>query len=336
MVAEVERTRERSGWSVRRTLDALGVSATTFYRHKHALSGNGTAPAHRGFSVFAATPEERAAVTEFARHHPELRHRALTWTMVDRDVACLSASTVYRILKEEGLIHEWRPKEAGSGSRPPRPAGPNELWQTDIRYVKVLDHTFFLVVFLDVFSRFLVYHELLRRMDGSSVSLAAQSALESLASEARGRVRIQSDNGSAYISADFARVLREHGVGHHRIWPHTPEQNGHVERAIRTLGEPLHEDELETFAEAERATGEIVHWYNHDRLHSSIDYLTPATVHFGRAEAVLAERRHKLAAARQTRKEKNLKLRQHTLPLPRSSASPEPDTSVNTRVSHFA
>ena len=78
------------------------------------------------------------------------------------------------------------------------------------------------------------------------------------------------------MSHDFVRVLRENGVGHVRIHPHTPEQNGFVERVIRTIGEGLHEDELDTFAQAEQALDEIIDWYNHRRLHSGIDYLTPA------------------------------------------------------------
>jgi hypothetical protein len=149
-------------------------------------------------------------------------------------------------------------------------------------------------------------------------------------------IRIQSDNGSAFVSADFARVLREHGVGHVWIHPHTPEQNGFVERVLRTLGEPLHEDELASFQEADRAVGEIIEWYNQRRLHSAIDYLTPASVHFGTADRIREERRAKLAAARHRRKEENLKLRQRSLPLPTRPETQELGTTANTPLSHFA
>ena len=49
-----------------------------------------------------------------------------------------------------------------------------------------------------------------------------------------------------------------------------------LKRVIRTIGEPLCEDELDTFAQAEQALDEIIDGYNHRRLHSGIDYLTPA------------------------------------------------------------
>ena len=60
------------------------------------------------------------------------------------------------------------------------------------------------------------------------------------------------------MSADFARVLKENGVGHVRIHSGTPEQTGHVERTIRTLGEPLHEDELGIYQGTEGALAEII------------------------------------------------------------------------------
>jgi len=332
IMAEVEQTRRRSGWSTGRILGALGVSRATYYRQRRALKTR-REPGSRPVAVHAVTPEERAAVVAFKLRHPELRHRALAWTMIDEDQAYLSPSSVYRILSEEGLLDPWERKKRGAGKKPSRPGRPNELWQTDLRYVKVEARTYYLLVFLDVFSRFIPYWELLRSMDGETVSLAALTALETLAEEDRARVTIQSDNGSAFISGDFARVLRENGVGHTRIHPHTPEQNGFVERALRTLGEPLHEDELASHQQADAAMDEIVQWYNHDRLHSGIGYVTPAAMHFGEADRIQKERRTKLAAARHRRKEENLKLRQRSLALAAHPESRSPQATANPRLS---
>jgi transposase InsO family protein len=67
-------------------------------------------------------------------------------------------------------------------------------------------------------------------MDGISVSLAAQAAVEKLPNgpdgQAVARPEMQSDNGSGYIAREFLAVLAEHGLGHHRIRPHCPEENG--------------------------------------------------------------------------------------------------------------
>lgn len=166
-------------------------------------------------------------------------------------------------------------------------------------------------------------------MDGETVSLETLSALETLPEAERAKVTIQSDNGSAFVSVDFARVLRENGVGHTRIHPHTPEQNAFVEQVLRTLGEPLHEDELASYHQAREAMGEIVDWYNHRRLHSSIGYVTPAAMHFGEADRIQNERRAKLVAARHRRKEENLKLRQRSLALAACPESRIPQTTAN-------
>jgi putative transposase len=334
--AEVALTRTRSGWAAGRTLQALGIPRATYYRHlPPATVPTPPTPAVAPSALTKVLPAEREAVVAFARKHPELRHRALAWTMIDLEVACLSPMTVYRLLQEEGLIAPCPVVATKRGHRPEPPTRATELWQTDLRYVKLAGQTYYLLIFLDVYSRYIVYHELLHWMDGATVALAAQQALEQLSPEARKQVRIQSDNGSPYISADFARVLKEHGVGHHRIWPHTPEQNGHVERVMRTLGEALHEAELATFDQAVQAIAEIITWYNQQRLHSALGYLTPATVHAGEGATIQAARRAKLAQARLHRREMNLTLRQLSLPLSPSAQPDHPADTANSLLSHF-
>lgn len=168
------------------------------------------------------------------------------------------------------------------------------------------------------------------------IAAEVEIAKEQLPERARTGICIQSDNGSAFVSGEFARVLAVHGVGHHRIWPHTPEQNAFVERVIRTVGEPLHEEELASFAEAQHAIAEIITWYNHDRLHSALGYLTPVTVHAGLASHVQEQRRQKLAAARAHRRAVNLGRRQLPLPLNVTPTSQKGPSTVNTALSHFA
>jgi len=108
---EVELTKQRSGWPVERTLSALGVSRTTYYRWQRAGAlrvGEGLfGPSPPPLQPYEALPEEKAAVKEYALKHPELRHRELAWRMVDEDVAYVSSSTVYRILREAKLVCPW-------------------------------------------------------------------------------------------------------------------------------------------------------------------------------------------------------------------------------------
>jgi transposase InsO family protein len=129
---------------------------------------------------YEALPEEKEAVLDYARKHPELRHRELAWRMVDEDSACLSPSTVYRILKEANLVCPWRRRAKRRRAAEEKATRPNQRWVTDLMQLQVGEGTYFFVSFLDEYSRYIVHHELLLGMDGISTSLAAQAALETL------------------------------------------------------------------------------------------------------------------------------------------------------------
>ena len=106
---------------------------------------------------------------------------------------------------------------------------------------------------------------------------------------------IQSDNGSCYISGDFDKTLSGCGLLHERITPHCPEENGLMERAQRTFGEALEDEELEDYHQAVEVIDRIIRWYNHQRLHSALGFLHPVDYYRGDPKALHEQRRRKLA-----------------------------------------
>lgn len=319
---------------MKRTLKALEIPPASFYRWRarRELRGDSASaapdpPRSAPGTLYALLESERQKILDYALSHAEVRHRELAWKMLDEDVAGVSASSVYRVLREANLVCRWKPpRSARDSGQPDPPTRPDQLWQTDIRYTKVGRRNYYLLSFLDVYSRFVVHHELLASMDGLSVSIEAAAALATLSPEQRPALPtgngeplrrgpvIQSDHGSGFVAHEFAATLAESQVGQTLIRPHTPTDNGHIERYHRTIGERIDEQELEDCVQAKAVIAAIIEHYNHRRLHSSLNFLRPADYYRGNPEALLAERRGKLQTARELRKQENLKLRQRRLP----------------------
>ena len=183
---------------------------------------------------------------------------------------------------------------------------PDEKWQSDIMYIRIHGRFFYLLVFIDEYSRYIVHHSLLVSMDAGSVSMEAQVAIEILRKDSLATPVIQTDNGSAFISLEFKVVLRENRLTHSRIHPHTPTENALVERANRTVREETDSHVMLNYQDAVNTIKEIFFWYNTKRRHSSLHYLTPRDYYRGDPEDLLRTRQFKIDNARKIRKERNI------------------------------
>jgi transposase InsO family protein len=320
VVVEVDRALSRGCLKTNEVLKHLGVSRASYFRWKkdEAWKRQRAEPV-KPVQAFEALPEEKQAVVQYALEHPGVRHRELAWRMIDDDVAYLSMSTVYRILLSEELMCLRRGRKKRYRDETEKASRPDEIWATDLMYLKVGGIQYYLLNFIDEYSRYLVYWELLTSMDGHSISIGAQKALESLQMDQEGKVVtqpiIRSDNGSGYISKEFGGLLAHHDLTHHRIKPHCPEENGVMERCNRTIREAIEEHDLVGRYDSEETIKTIVDHYNNKRLHSALGYQAPATWYRGNPDEISSARRLKMSQARHRRKQINLGIRQRTLPL---------------------
>ncbi|MGH7663466.1 MAG: transposase, partial [Gemmatimonadaceae bacterium] len=117
------------------------------------------------------------------------------------------------------------------------------------------------------------------------------------------RPRIISDNGPAFISREFKKFIRSTGMTHVRTSPYYPQSNGKSERLNQTAKvttiRPRQPDSPEM---ARQVMTEFREYYNHQRLHSAIGFITPADMLAGHAATIWAARDQKLEAARARRR----------------------------------
>jgi len=131
-----------SGLPGRRALAQLGFPKSTYYRWLRRQTERGLQDKKGGSPTpwNKLRPEEEEKILSQARASPELSPRQLALRIIDAKGLYVSESTVYRVLKREGLIKPVEVVGFKAGKEYHRKTkGPNELWATDCAHLKVVD-----------------------------------------------------------------------------------------------------------------------------------------------------------------------------------------------------
>ena len=256
-------------------------------------------------------PEEKRAILDFHDRYPLEGYRRLTFMMLDQDVAACSPSSVYRVLKEAGLLQRHNSKPSAKGQGFAQPLKPHEHWHVDVSYLNIAGTFYYLCSILDGCSRYLVHWEIREAMTEVDVEQIVQRARERFPGVTP---RIISDNGPQFIAKDFKEFIRLCGMTHVKTSPYYPQSNGKIERWHRTLqGDCIRVQTPLSPEDARRIVADYVEHYNTIRLHSAIGYVTPKDKLEGRERLIFAERDRKLEQARERRKQKRQAARQATV-----------------------
>lgn len=291
---------QRAEVPAKRILQWLGVPEGTFYkwrqRYGKVNEHNAWIPRDHWLNEW-----EKQAIIDFHFKHPLEGYRRLTYMMLDADIVAAAPSTIYRILKQAGLIgrNHCKPSLKGTGFR--QPLQPHQHWHIDVAYLNIAGTFYHLISILDGYSRFIVHWEIRQQACEQDVEIVLQRARERFPG---GNPRIISDNGPQFVSREFKQYIRICGMTHVRTSPYYPQSNGKLERYHRTIkadcirpGCPL------SLEDAQRIVAKFVDDYNERRLHSALGYITPRDKLLGRETKIFAERDRKLEAARQRRKQ---------------------------------
>ena len=286
---------------VQAACSALGVPRASYYRQVKPKSRSAR---ERPRPPLALSPEEGQAVTDVL-HSPrfvDASPRQIWATLLDEDQQVLcSVRTMYRILEAEGELRERRNQLRHPAYQKPElvASAPNQVWTWDITQLKgpVKWTHFYLYVILDLYSRLAVGWMVARR---ESASLAQRLIAETVDKQGVGRdqVTLHADRGSAMTAKSLALKLADLGLTKSHSRPHTSNDNPFSEAQFKTLKyHPSYPPRFGSLEDARRYAAEFLTWYNTQHRHSSLALLTPADVHYGRAEQILEQRATTLRAA---------------------------------------
>jgi putative transposase len=286
---------------VSRACQALAVARSSLYRARRVTEPK---PVCEGtVSPRALQSTEKAQVRQvlnsarFADQAP----REVYATLIDEGQYLCSWRTMYRILEEYQEVRERRNQLRHPNYIKPEllATQPNQLWSWDI--TKLLGPTkwtyYYLYNILDVFSRYSVGWLIAER---ESASLAEELIAATCVRQAiqPGQLTIHADRGSSMSSKPVALLMADLGVTKTHSRPHVSNDNPFSEAQFKTLKyRPDYPERFGCQADARTWAGEFFRWYNYEHHHSAIGLLTPADVHFGRAQTILDQRQQVLQAA---------------------------------------
>lgn len=277
----------------------LGLSQGKFYEWKQRY---GKVNEHNGWIPrdFWLLDWEKQAIVDFYFQHPLEGCRRLAFMMLDADVVAASPSSVWRVLRDGGLLRPWNRKESKKGTGFHQPRQPHEHWHIDVSYVNICGTFYYLCGVLDGFSRAIVHWEIRASMTEAEIEVVLQRAKERHPAAAP---RIISDNGPQFIARDFKEFIRISGMTHVKTSPYYPQSNGKIERWHKSLKtECIRPKTPLSLEDARRTVGEYVTHYNTVRLHSAVGYVTPQDMLEGRQAQIHAGRDRKLHEAREERR----------------------------------
>jgi len=290
----------------------LGLPKSTYYRWLRRQTGGRLQDDKGGSSLpwNKLRPEEESKILIQARASPEMSARQLALKLVDSEGWYVSESTVFRILKREGMIKPAEIVGFKAGKEYPRKTKrPNELWATDCAHLKVIDWGwYYLVTVMDDYSRFILAWELKSNMAATSLIDVVQKAVDFTGMTdvpVEDRTALLSDNGAGYISRQFGEYLRLVGVRHIVASPYHPQTNGKIERYHRSIKGELSLLPYQMPGELGEAIAAFIDYYNYRRCHEGLGDVTPYDVYTGRHPEIIRRRKEAKSRTLQARKDYN-------------------------------
>jgi putative transposase len=278
--------------------DLLGKSRATHYRRCRPIVSQPrparSAPANK------LTDAERGQVLAVLRHDDFVdKAPAQVWaTLLDEGQYLCSEATMYRILRQHGEVRERRAQATHPAKVKPElvATAPGQVWSWDITKLQGpgRGEYFHLYVMLDIFSRYAV---------GWTVAAAesaelAKAFIADITATHGAPQAIHADRGTSMTSKPVAQLLIDLDVARSHSRPHVSNDNPYSEAQFKTLKYcPAFPGRFGSLADARAFCHTFFNHYNHVHRHKALGLHTPASVHYGTAAGIRANRQVVLDAA---------------------------------------
>jgi putative transposase len=303
---------------VKAACQAVGLPRCRFYRYRQ------TEPAVQSQPVSARrlSEAERETVRTLLNspRFVDQAPREVYALLLDEGRYLCSVRSMYRILSEHAEVRERRDQVRHPNYTKPEllATGPNQVWSWDI--TKLLGPVkwsyFYLYTILDIYSRYAVGWMIALQEAGH---LAEQLIEETCQRQAiaRGQLTLHADRGKPMLSKPLAFLLADLGVTKSHSRPYTSDDNPFSEAQFKTMKyRPDYPDRFGSLLEARDWGQQFFDWYNFAHHHTALGLLTPADVHFGRADEVLQRRQWVLQHAYDRHPERFVRGTPHPAALP--------------------
>lgn len=285
----------------RRSAGLLGRSTATHYRRR--LGPMLGPPAPRPAPVNALSEAERQQVLTLLRSpaYCDLAPAQVWARLLDDGIWLCSISTMYRLLALAGENRERRRQRTHPAKQKPElmATAPNQIWSWDITKLRGPTRGVYyeLFVIIDIYSRYVIAWCVAAAETGELAKEFIDAAFTTQGI-GPGQLTLHADRGTSMTSKPVAQLLVDLGVARSHSRPHVSNDNPYSEAGFKTLKYcPAFPGSFGSIQDARTFCETFFAYYNHEHRHSGIGLHTPASVHYGTATEIRAQRAATLDAA---------------------------------------
>jgi len=287
--------------STKQACALLGASRATLYRRRRPARYGPAAPRPAPPNKLTEAERQRVLTVLRSAEYCDLAPAQVWARLLDDGVYLCSISTMYRLLAVAGENRERRRQRTHPARQKPELIArrPNEVWSWDITKLQGPERGVYyeLFVIIDIFSRYVVGWMVSPAETGELAEAFIADTLQRHGI-APGQLSLHADRGTSMTSKPVAQLLIDLGVARSHSRPHVSNDNPYSEAQFKTLKYcPAFPGRFGSIHDARSFCAAFFDHYNHEHRHAGIGLHTPASVHYGTAAEIRAQRAVTLAAA---------------------------------------